>query len=131
MGAQRPEDGDARGDWKLHLCYEGAQHSGAQQRARSPRHEGGPQDIHTAKRVVRKEVRGYGGCLLRARHQPSRGNDKGPRNLWAHFGTLKMVEVETFLKCEEKGNVELCMNHDVKKKVETNFGPMEDILKET
>jgi len=47
------------------------------------------------------------------------------------FGTLKMVEVETFLKCEEKGNVELCMNHDVKKKVETNFGPMEDILKET
>jgi len=47
------------------------------------------------------------------------------------FGTLKMVEVETFLECEEKGNLELCMNHDVKKKVEANFGPMEDILEET
>merc|ERR1712115_605712 len=34
-------------------------------------------------------------------------------------------------KCTEKAKTKLCMHQDIKKKVESNFGPMEDILQET
>merc|ERR1719490_341305 len=37
------------------------------------------------------------------------------------FGTVKLGEVK----------MKLCMHQDIKKKVESNFGPMEDILQET
>merc|ERR1711928_90470 len=33
--------------------------------------------------------------------------------------------------CCEKAKTKLCMHQDIKKKVESNFGPMEDILQET
>merc|ERR1719411_2450046 len=33
--------------------------------------------------------------------------------------------------CCEKAKMKLCMHQDIKKKVESNFGPMEDILQET
>merc|ERR1711994_199834 len=33
--------------------------------------------------------------------------------------------------CYEKAKTKLCMHQDIKKKVESNFGPMEDILQET
>merc|ERR1711936_1261293 len=33
--------------------------------------------------------------------------------------------------CYEKANTKLCMHQDIKNKVESNFGPMEDILQET
>merc|ERR1711944_339292 len=33
--------------------------------------------------------------------------------------------------CSEKAKTKLCMHQDIKKKVESNFGPMEDILQET
>ena len=36
-----------------------------------------------------------------------------------------------FTKCCEKAKTKLCMHQDIKKKVESNFGPMEDILQET
>merc|ERR1712149_72377 len=38
---------------------------------------------------------------------------------------------EMFTKCTEKAKTKLCMHQDIKKKVESNFGPMEDILQET
>merc|ERR1712117_623633 len=38
---------------------------------------------------------------------------------------------EMFLKCEERGEMKLCMNQDIKTKVESNFGPMEEILQQT
>merc|ERR1712062_531756 len=47
------------------------------------------------------------------------------------FGTVKLGEVKMFTKCTEKAKTELCMHQDIKKKVESNFGPMEDILQET
>merc|ERR1712242_311640 len=40
-------------------------------------------------------------------------------------------EVKLFTKCCEKAKTKLCMHQDIKKKVESNFGPMEDILQET
>merc|ERR1712079_967666 len=47
------------------------------------------------------------------------------------FGTVKLGEVKMFTKCCEKAKTKLCMRQDIKKKVESNFGPMEDILQET
>merc|ERR1712156_95400 len=45
--------------------------------------------------------------------------------------TVKLGEVKMFTKCCEKAKTKLCMHQDIKKKVESNFGPMEDILQET
>merc|ERR1719507_673121 len=47
------------------------------------------------------------------------------------FGPVKLGEVKMFSKCCEKAKMKLCMHQDIKKKVESNFGPMEDILQET
>merc|ERR1711953_665596 len=47
------------------------------------------------------------------------------------FGTVKLGEVKMFTKCCEKAKTKLCMHQDIKNKVESNFGPMEDILRET
>merc|ERR1711990_324714 len=47
------------------------------------------------------------------------------------FGTVKLGEVKMFTKCCEKAKTKLCMHPDIKNKVESNFGPMEDILQET
>merc|ERR1711936_712292 len=49
----------------------------------------------------------------------------------ASFGTVKLGEVKMFTKCCEKAKTKLCMHQDIKNKVESNFGPMEDILQET
>merc|ERR1719400_1403961 len=43
----------------------------------------------------------------------------------------EMAEIKMFLKCEERGEMKLCMNRDIKTKVESNFGPMEEILQQT
>merc|ERR1712037_853586 len=45
--------------------------------------------------------------------------------------TVKLGEVKMFSKCCEKAKMKLCMHQDIKNKVESNFGPMEDILQET
>merc|ERR1711936_1152376 len=47
------------------------------------------------------------------------------------FGTVKLGEVKMLTKCCEKAKTKLCMHQDIKNKVESNFGPMEDILQET
>merc|ERR1712181_142621 len=47
------------------------------------------------------------------------------------FGTVKLGEVMMFTKCCEKAKTKLCMHQDIKNKVESNFGPMEDVLQET
>lgn len=48
-----------------------------------------------------------------------------------NFGTVKLAELEVFFDCKSKGTTELCMDQDIKTKVEANFGPMEAILEET
>jgi len=47
------------------------------------------------------------------------------------FGTVKLGEVKMFNKCCEKAETKLCMNQDIKTKVESNFGPMEELLQQT
>jgi len=48
-----------------------------------------------------------------------------------NFGTVKMAELKAFFDCKSKRTTELCMDQDIKTKVETNFGAMEAILEET
>merc|ERR1712037_461963 len=43
----------------------------------------------------------------------------------------RMSQFKMFSKCCEKAKMKLCMHQDIKNKVESNFGPMEDILQET
>merc|ERR1712032_1063010 len=42
-----------------------------------------------------------------------------------------LSEVKMFTKCCDKAKTKLCIHQDIKNKVESNFGPMEDILQET
>merc|ERR1711915_248852 len=44
------------------------------------------------------------------------------------FGAFNMPQVKAFLSCCSKGKAKLCMNYDVKKKIDENFGPLDDIL---
>merc|ERR1712010_35935 len=43
------------------------------------------------------------------------------------FGTVKLAEIKMY----GRGQMKLCMNQDIKTKVESNFGPMEEILEQT
>merc|ERR1711997_128293 len=47
------------------------------------------------------------------------------------FGTIKLGEIKMFMKCEMRSKMKLCMNQDIKNKVESNFGPMQSILQQT
>merc|ERR1719167_129357 len=47
------------------------------------------------------------------------------------FGTVRPGEIKMFTKCYEKAEIKLCMNQDIKTKVESNFGPMEQLLEQT
>jgi len=48
-----------------------------------------------------------------------------------NFGSVNLAKIKTFSKCQRDAEFKLCMNHDIKKKIETNFGPMEEILEQT
>merc|ERR1739846_253943 len=39
-----------------------------------------------------------------------------------------MGKVKSFLTCKKSAKMRLCMNQDTKKKIETNFGPVEELL---
>merc|ERR1711915_1100305 len=47
------------------------------------------------------------------------------------FGTINMAQVKMFMNCCHKGKGKLCMNYDIKKKIEENFGPLDDILNQS
>merc|ERR1712180_292532 len=47
------------------------------------------------------------------------------------FGSVKMEEIKTFFKCCTKEEEKLCMNQETKRKIESNFGPLEEILEQT
>merc|ERR1711935_1282057 len=44
------------------------------------------------------------------------------------FGTVTIAQVKTFMSCCHKGKAKLCMNQDIKQKIEENFGPVAEIL---
>merc|ERR1719347_2102634 len=47
------------------------------------------------------------------------------------FGTVNMAQVKMFMGCYSKAKSKLCMNHDIKQKIEENFGPLNDILSQS
>merc|ERR1712112_639094 len=47
------------------------------------------------------------------------------------FCSVKMEELKTFFKCCTKEEEKLCMNQETKRKIESNFGPLEEILEQT
>jgi len=44
------------------------------------------------------------------------------------FGSVNMGRVKSFMGCCKTAKQKLCMNQDIKNKIETNFGPVEEIL---
>jgi len=43
--------------------------------------------------------------------------------------TLKNIrKIKSFMSCCKSAKMKLCMNQDTKKKIETNFGPVEKLL---
>jgi len=44
------------------------------------------------------------------------------------FGTVNMGKIKSFMSCYKSAKQKLCMNQDIKNKIETNFGPVEEIL---
>merc|ERR1712106_291112 len=44
------------------------------------------------------------------------------------FGKVNMAQVKTFMSCCHKGKAKLCINQDIKQKIEENFGPVAEIL---
>merc|ERR1712243_549087 len=47
-----------------------------------------------------------------------------------NFGSVILAKIKMFSKCQRNAEFKLCMNHDIKK-IESNFGPMEEILEQT
>merc|ERR1712106_188318 len=47
------------------------------------------------------------------------------------FGKVNMAQVKTFMSCCHKGKAKLCMNQDIKQKIEENFGPVAEILQQS
>merc|ERR1712050_465494 len=47
------------------------------------------------------------------------------------FGSVRMAELNSFFYCWEKTEEKLCMNQETKRKIESNFGPLEEILEQT
>merc|ERR1712106_704723 len=52
-------------------------------------------------------------------------------NIEGQFGSVNLAHARTFMKCCKEGKQKLCMNQDTKNKVESNFGPIKDILEQT
>jgi len=44
------------------------------------------------------------------------------------FGTVNMGQIKSFMGCCKDAKQKLCMNQDIKNKIETNFGPVDEIL---
>merc|ERR1712106_1293454 len=44
------------------------------------------------------------------------------------FGTVNMGQIKSFMGCYKNAKQKLCMNQDIKNKIETIFGPVDEIL---
>merc|ERR1711892_1301381 len=44
------------------------------------------------------------------------------------FGTVNMGQIKSFMGCCKNAKQKLCINQDIKNKIETNFGPVDEIL---
>merc|ERR1712183_790796 len=48
-----------------------------------------------------------------------------------NLGTVNLAKLKMFMNCRHKAETKLCMNFDIKKKIESNFGPLEEIMEQT
>merc|ERR1712087_693310 len=62
-------------------------------------------------------------CYEVAENQPAELD-----NMFNMPGMQHMGKVKSFLTCKKSAKMRLCMNQDTKKKIETNFGPVEELL---
>merc|ERR1711878_86484 len=62
-------------------------------------------------------------CYEVAENQPAELD-----NMFNMPGMQHMGKVKSFLTCKRSAKMRLCMNQDTKKKIETNFGPVEELL---
>ena len=62
-------------------------------------------------------------CYEVAENQPAELDNMYNMPGMQHMGTVK-----SFMTCCKTAKMRLCMNQDTKKKIETNFGPVEELL---
>ena len=62
-------------------------------------------------------------CQEVAENQPAELDNMYNMPGMQHMGTVK-----SFFNCYKSAKMRLCMNQDTKKKIETNFGPVEELL---
>jgi len=62
-------------------------------------------------------------CQEVAENQPAELDNMYNMPGMQHLGTVK-----SFMTCAKTAKMRLCMNQDTKKKIETNFGPVEELL---
>jgi len=65
-------------------------------------------------------------CYEMATNLPESLDKQGIVN--GDFGTVNMGRIKSFMGCCKNAKQKLCMNQDIKKKIETNFGPVDEIL---
>merc|ERR1719483_1730791 len=65
-------------------------------------------------------------CYEAAHNLPAKLQEKDI--IKGDFGTFNMGKIKSFMSCCKSSKQKLCMNQDIKNKIETNFGPVEEIL---
>jgi hypothetical protein len=65
-------------------------------------------------------------CYEVATNLPAKLNEQ--EIVKGEFGTVNLGQIKSFMGCCKNAKQKLCMNQDTKKKIETNFGPIEEIL---
>merc|ERR1712080_21147 len=65
-------------------------------------------------------------------HEMSEGVPQTVQDDYDYPGVLpNLAKVKVFMECSEKTRRRTCMRHDMKVKIENNFGPLEQILEQT
>jgi len=65
-------------------------------------------------------------CYEVATNLPAKLNEQ--EIVKGEFGTVNLGQIKSYMGCCKNAKQKLCMNQDIKNKIETNFGPVEDIL---
>jgi len=61
-------------------------------------------------------------------HEVAENQPAELENMYNMPGMQHMGTVKSFMTCAKTAKMRLCMNQDTKKKIETNFGPVEELL---
>jgi len=67
-------------------------------------------------------------AILDSCHEVAENQPAELDNMYNMPGMQHMGTVKSFMSCCKTAKMRLCMNQDTKKKIETNFGPVEELL---